>query len=122
MEKENIEEIALAAATPIVFGERETRCFGWFHAAQQPVRGMGVKERAHTKRTLNWRRNCRAQVSRLSGLITTAPEIRLVAIPTPIACVPGLRVPSQPSKRLSDWVAFPAYPCLECDWEPLSRQ
>jgi alpha-beta hydrolase superfamily lysophospholipase len=42
MEKENIEEIALAAATPIVFGERETRCFGWFHAAQQPVRGMGV--------------------------------------------------------------------------------
>jgi len=42
MEEKYIEEIASVAATPIVFGGRETRCFGWFHAAQKPVRDMGV--------------------------------------------------------------------------------
>lgn len=42
MEKKYIEEIASVAAMPIVFGGSETRCFGWFHAAQKPVRGMGV--------------------------------------------------------------------------------
>lgn len=42
MEEKYIKGIASVAATPIVFGERETRCFGWFHPAQKPVRGMGV--------------------------------------------------------------------------------
>lgn len=42
MGDENIFNPAGIAAVPIVFGGAQSSCFGWFHAPQAPVQGMGV--------------------------------------------------------------------------------